>query len=106
MPTLNKILIANRGEIALRVIRACRELSIASVAVYSEADRHALHVRAATEASLIGPPAPADSYLRGERILEAARDHGADAIHPGYGFLSENADFADTAVSGLPTRSS
>ncbi len=90
----SKILIANRGEIALRVIRTLREMGIRSVAIYSDADRRALHVRKADEAAYVGPAASAESYLNTERILEAARRHGAQAIHPGYGFLSENAGFA------------
>src|SRR5438045_3442128 len=89
-----KILIANRGEIAVRVMRTLREMGIASVAVYSDADRTSRHVRMADEAERIGPPPSAESYLRMDRILDAAKKHGAEAIHPGYGFLSENAEFA------------
>ncbi|MBN2031099.1 acetyl-CoA carboxylase biotin carboxylase subunit [bacterium] len=99
---LQKILIANRGEIALRVIRACRELGIATVAVYSEADRESLHVRFADEAVCIGPPPPAQSYLNIPRIISAAEITDSDGVHPGYGFLAENAEFADICeTSGL-----
>lgn len=94
MPEIKKILVANRGEIALRIMRTAREMNIATVAVYSEADRLALHVRYADEAVCIGPPPSSESYLRGDKIIEVAQRLGADAIHPGYGFLSENAAFA------------
>jgi acetyl-CoA carboxylase biotin carboxylase subunit len=95
MTSLDKLLIANRGEIAARIMRACQELGIRTVAIYSEADARALHVRAADEAIPIGPPPPQESYLRGDRIVAAAQSVGAQAIHPGFGFLSENADFAE-----------
>ena len=95
---IRSLLIANRGEIACRIIRTARRLGIHTVAVYSDADRHALHVRQADEAVHIGPSPARESYLRGEKIIEAAKATGAEAIHPGYGFLSENADFAQAVM--------
>lgn len=99
---MKKILIANRGEIALRIMRTCKEMGIKTVAVYSEADRNSMHARFADEAYCIGPPPSAQSYLLGNKIIEVAKACGADGIHPGYGFLSENAGFADAVkASGL-----
>jgi acetyl-CoA carboxylase biotin carboxylase subunit len=94
----NKVLVANRGEIAVRIIRACRELGLDTVAVFSDADRHSLHVRYATEAYHIGAPPSRESYLRGDRILEVAKKADAGAIHPGYGFLAERSDFAQACL--------
>ena len=91
---MNKILIANRGEIAVRIIRACKEMNIKTVAVYSEVDRNSLHTRLADEAVCIGPAPSNKSYLNIKNIIEAANVRGADSIHPGFGFLSENAQFA------------
>jgi acetyl-CoA carboxylase biotin carboxylase subunit len=102
MKIFSKILIANRGEIACRVIRACRELKIGTVAVYSDADKDALHVRMADQAYNVGPPPSAESYLRGEKIIDVALKSGAEGIHPGYGFLSENAQFVrDVVAAGI-----
>ena len=97
----NKILIANRGEIACRVIKTARKMGIATVAVYSEADRDAMHVELADEAMPIGAAPSRESYLVGDKIIDAAKKTGAQAIHPGYGFLSENEDFAQACADAL-----